>query len=127
MAKILLIDDDQDFLVIMDRLLRTSGHQTIIVSNPEKLIPSSKKHQPDLIISDIMMPGITGAVVYGTIREQLGADTPIIISSGTSLKVGVQSDPLLSHCPKPVNHKKLLSLIEELLLKRDNILSDKKD
>lgn len=114
MSRILIIDDDQDVLVQLYGLLSFDGHDVTPLINANSLGQELKKHRPDLVISDIMMPGVAGDGVYEVIREHYGPELPIILSSGTALKLKRQ-DVRLAYCPKPVDFDLLRKTIDGFL------------
>jgi DNA-binding NtrC family response regulator len=115
MPKLLIIDDDQDFLDMMSQFLSKEKHEISLLSNTDNVIEVIKVFCPDLIISDIMMPGVTGASIYEAIRKNCPKHVPVIICSGTSMKLKRVKDPLLDYCPKPVDFTKLKETITRLI------------
>lgn len=60
MAKILIIDDDIDTTNLLESIIKTKGHQPTSVNNSMNAIEAANSINPDLILLDIMMPGING-------------------------------------------------------------------
>ena len=58
--KILIVDDEPDILELIAYNLKKEGYQVFLASNGEEGIKEAKKHHPDLIILDIMMPKMDG-------------------------------------------------------------------
>jgi len=119
MTRILIIDDDEDYLELMSSFLQKEGYETKVLNDGKEAIPEILKFSPDLVISDIMMPGITGGAILEAICENFGNKLPVIISSGTSLKMKFPRSALVSHCPKPIDFPKLIQTIEQLLNKAE--------
>lgn len=115
MARILVVDDDIEALLLLKTLLKRSGHQPLLLTRATKLPDEIQRAQPDLLILDLMMPGVMGGMAYDAVRSEIGPALPIIISSGTKIKIRAKDDPLLRYCPKPVDSKLLMSQIHELL------------
>lgn len=60
MAKILIIDDDIDTTNLLESIVKTKGHQPVSVNNSTDAVEAANSNNPDLILLDIMMPGING-------------------------------------------------------------------
>ncbi|SHK57102.1 response regulator transcription factor [Paramaledivibacter caminithermalis] len=68
MSKILIIDDEEDLVTLLKDSLESRGHIVLAAYDGEKGIKKSKE-QPDIIILDVMMPGIDGYEVCRRIRD----------------------------------------------------------
>ncbi|MGO0986291.1 response regulator transcription factor [Clostridioides difficile] len=78
MSKILIVDDERELVALLEKKLKSKGHEVLIAYNGNYGIELAKK-QPDLIILDIMMPGADGFEVCSTIRDDVVC--PIIFLS----------------------------------------------
>lgn len=82
MAKILVVDDEEDLRVIFQKYLEISGHQVVSVENGKEAVEKVKTERFDLIITDLMMPVMGGFEAIQKIREMKELPfTPIIIIS----------------------------------------------
>ena len=121
MAKILLVDDDQDFIEINKTLLEKQGHDVVFALNPDDGMKLLKKEKPDLLILDVMMiePDDGFAMAQKIRREK--NKVPIImltsISKITGLKYGKDSEmvPVDEFLEKPVSAETLMKTIKKLL------------
>lgn len=68
MARILVVDDDVSVANTIDRLLRSRGHETVVVHSGYDALRTVRAEKPDIIILDIMMPGMTGIEVCNRLR-----------------------------------------------------------
>ncbi len=75
MANILVVDDDKAILDLIENILSKSGHFVKKIENPEKVLSENFDYY-NLIILDIMMPGIDGFQLCSQIRAQV--DSPIL-------------------------------------------------
>jgi len=83
--KILIIDDSRDFRKLLSRFLKTSGYEIAEAENGEDGLQKIGEVNPDLILLDIMMPGIDGYEVCKRIKaDPSSRDIPIIFLSGRS-------------------------------------------
>ncbi len=76
MKKILIVDDNIDISELISLILKKEGISSKIINNPLEVIDLIKKEEFDLILLDIMMPGISGTELCTKIREQV--NVPII-------------------------------------------------
>ena len=84
--KILVIDDDVLMLRVMSRILVADGHEVMTANEGERGMALYRRAQPDLVITDIIMPGQEG---FETILTLRGDDNPvkIIAISGTDMEM----------------------------------------
>lgn len=75
--KILLVDDDMTSLDLMDLLFEDKGFNVVRCSDGGQAIAAAEKASPDIILVDLMMPGITGQEAVRQIRSQ-GINIPIV-------------------------------------------------
>ena len=87
MKTILLLDDDESILSIFGMALRHHGYRVIEASSGDEGIELAKKHLPDLILSDISMPGKDGQAVLQTIRQhpELSTKQVVLMTGQTHL------------------------------------------
>jgi len=78
--KILIVDDDFDTLHMVGKMLERHGFQILAANNGEKALRLAQKELPDLIILDVMMPGMDGYDVTKQLRSmETTAFIPIIL------------------------------------------------
>ena len=117
MARILVIDDDPEVLAFRQILLASAGHEVRTLENAENLIPEARTFGAELVITDIIMPGLTGGGVCEALRSEFGPDLPIIVSSAWRMRIRSpkERDHLLVNFPKTENPEKILEVIQTLL------------
>ncbi len=69
MVKILIIDDEEDIRELLSYNLKKEGHLVFTAENGEVGLSLMKKEHPDLILLDVMMPGMDGVEVCDSIRN----------------------------------------------------------
>lgn len=69
LTKILLVDDEQDILDFLSYNLEKEGYQVEAATNGKDAIGKAKKNTPDLIVLDVMMPGMDGIETCREIRQ----------------------------------------------------------
>ncbi len=69
MAKVLIVDDHQPTASALQRLLRIIGHNGVCAENGAQALRSVFDSPPDLVVLDVMMPGMTGFDVLRALRS----------------------------------------------------------
>lgn len=83
MGCILVVDDHQDNNDILCRLLRCYGHRPLSALSGEGALAVLASERPDLVILDVMMPGMDGLEVLRIVRSNPStASLPVILYSG---------------------------------------------
>lgn len=83
--KILVIDDSRFVRLSIERVLREAGYQTISVGDGEQGLQAAVQELPDLILLDVMLPGLPGTSILGSLKHNpLTAGIPIIVLSDLS-------------------------------------------
>jgi DNA-binding response OmpR family regulator len=77
MAKILVVDDDKTLLRFVGDYLQGEGHEIVTADRGRTALREFFRQRPDLVVLDVMMPGMDGWEVCARLREL--ADTPIIL------------------------------------------------
>ena len=75
-AHLLLIDDDASTLASLARAFRLAGHEATVCDNAARGSELARKEQFDLILSDVVMPGIGGLALAPTLRADFLAGLP---------------------------------------------------
>ncbi len=82
--KILVVDDEPTIREIARELLTSAGYDVLEASGGRKALVLAFENQPDLIVLDMMMPGMNGVDVAREIRQDSRLkDTPILMVSGS--------------------------------------------
>ena len=117
-AKILVIDDDEVLRVFAAECLRAAGHEVLTAEDGEQGVALAAAEQPDVVITDVMMPGMFGFAVVQALRANPDlARTRIIISSLNFYAdpEAVRSSGADRFLPKPYTPEALAGMVAELL------------
>ncbi len=124
-ATILIVDDSKTAIAVLKKTLEPTGYSIISAANGEEGIEMAKIHSPDLILMDVIMPGLNGFQATRILRKDEATKTiPIIIISGNEqatekfwgLRVGANG-----FLAKPVERSELFHLFREHLKKSELI------
>jgi twitching motility two-component system response regulator PilH len=118
-ATILIIDDSPTDVRVFTTLLERAGHQVVAVSTAEEGIERVRADMPDLVIMDVIMPGMNGFQATRILtRDPATAGVPIVMITTKSMetdRVWGLRQGAKAFITKPVNEKELLACINELL------------
>lgn len=81
MNKLLLIDDEPDILRVLSRSLKADGYAVVCAQNGTEGITAFEREKPDIVITDIKMPGMDGIEVLKKVKN-LNVDAEVIIITG---------------------------------------------
>lgn len=91
--KILVVDDEPDILKVLVARLKEQGYETITALDGEQALAQAEQHKPDLIILDIMMPGMDGTEAAQKLKENPKTENiPIIFLSALQTKTEEESE-----------------------------------
>ena len=93
MSRILIAEDEQDIRQLLVDYLQQSGYTTVAVDNGNDALSQARTEQPDLVLLDVMMPGLDGLEVCRQLREV--SHVPVIFI--TARHDEVESDCGLAH------------------------------
>ncbi|PKP11135.1 MAG: response regulator [Bacteroidetes bacterium HGW-Bacteroidetes-3] len=79
--KIVLAEDNSTLSLLLKFRLEKEGYKLLIAVDGKEAIELIEQHDPELILTDIMMPFISGLEVISHVRNKLAKQTPIIVFS----------------------------------------------
>ncbi len=82
MARILIVDDEPDILVILDRMLRKMNHETVRAANGKEAVRRLEEGAFDLVITDLIMPESEGIETITAVRKRWPGIKIIAMSGG---------------------------------------------
>ena len=118
MKKILVVDDDKAVTTLLEVLLSSHGYEVLVAYDGLDGMVQVKKHVPDLIILDIMMPELNGYDVCSNLKfDQKLKHIPIIILTSREQELDPRIGRLMgiSYMHKPIDSKVLLEKIQGVL------------
>ncbi len=121
-VRVLAIDDEIDVRKLLEIKLTKAGFQVSTAENGEEGLGKALEEQPDVMVIDVMMPGMNGHQVLAQVREQLGDKAPVTIlltALGQELDVikglGAGADDYII---KPFSPRELIERIRVTLIKK---------
>jgi len=115
--KILLVDDEEEFVTTLAERLELRGLQARAALNGEAALQMIEADTPEIVILDVMMPGIGGFEVLRRIKAQ-HPQLPVILLTGRgSTKEGIKGmqQGAFDYLMKPLNIEELIKKIQEAI------------
>lgn len=109
-ARVLVVDDDPALAEMLGIMLRNEGFQPIFVADGERALPAFRDHRPDIILLDLMLPGMSGIDVCRAIRAESGVPIVMLTAKADTVDVvlGLESGAD-DYVVKPFKPKELVA------------------
>ncbi|HZS06575.1 MAG TPA: response regulator [Blastocatellia bacterium] len=115
---ILIVEDHQSSRGFLRTLFRLEGYDVIEAGDGEEALTLLSQRRPDLIITDLMMPGMSGLEFIRRVRAQPGfSDIPVVVTSAIARAslVATAGQRVESYLRKPLDTDSLVSEVKRLL------------
>lgn len=115
-ARVLVVDDDPALAEMLGIVLRNEGLEPIFVSDGEQAMDAFREHRPDIVLLDLMLPGISGIDVCRTIRAEAGVPIVMLTAKTDTVDVvlGLESGAD-DYVVKPFKPKELVARVRARL------------
>ncbi len=119
-ARILIVDDDANTRTALAELLRGEGYAVETAADGFKALPKLEEHEPDLLLTDLMMPGMSGLELMTKAREHLPALATILMTASGTIETAVLAmrKGAADYLAKPINADELSIVIARELDRR---------
>jgi DNA-binding response OmpR family regulator len=119
--QILIVDDEQNIIVPLQFLMEKSGYMVSVAQSGEEALESISKSRPDLILLDIMLPGIDGYEVCEILRlKPEWMHIKIIFLTAKGRDVDIAKGMVLGadeYITKPFSNQEIIDCVKKLLEK----------
>ena len=119
MTKVLVIDDSPTEVHVLQTLLEKNGYEVVVANSGEEGIIVAKENLPDIVLMDVVMPGMNGFQATRQLSRQAEtATTPVIIVTTKDQetdKVWAKRQGAAEYIVKPVQEKALLESLNRVL------------
>jgi CheY-like chemotaxis protein len=117
MALIVIADDEYLLAAMLADILEDEGYETVLASHGQEALERIRSRRPALLITDFMMPVMTGLELAMALKsDPKTSDLPIILVSGAQGSIGRQHGELFAQVlDKPYRNEELLEAVERLL------------
>jgi excisionase family DNA binding protein len=112
---VLIVDDDEKMREFVRVNLEMEGYAVIEAGNADEGLGAVEEQAPDLILLDVMMPGVDGWEMLRRIQERHGGSIPVIMFSGKVDEADVASRGAQGFIGKPFDPGQLIESTKQLL------------
>ena len=117
--KILIVDDEKDTLLVLEKQLTTAGYAVVTANSGTQALLLAESEQPDIIVLDIQMPGMDGGEVAFRLKQNsITREIPVVYSTcllSESEDCGHGGNVMLA---KSKDTKELIAVIDKVLSKQ---------
>jgi DNA-binding response OmpR family regulator len=115
--KVLLVDDEEEFAAALAERLRLRGITVDTAYDGEAALQKVSSYNPEVVVLDVMMPGIGGLAVLQRIKAQQPATEVILLTGKGSTRDGIEGMRLgaYDYLVKPVQIDELISKMREAI------------
>ena len=122
MTRVLVVEDEDSFSDALSFMLRREGYEVFVASDGNAAVSEFEKHGPDLVLLDLMLPGISGTEVCRIIRGK--SSVPIIMLTAkdgevdkvVGLELGADD-----YVTKPFSSRELLARVRAVLRRHGDV------
>ena len=119
MADILVVDDDDNMRSLMKTILERRGHRVSEAHDGLEALARFEEKQPELVITDIVMPGVGGITLLNELRRRASPPKVLLVSGRSNPPEADWAIPasqgLVGFIPKPFTPAELMRAVEALL------------
>jgi len=117
MANLLLVDDDADLLKLLSMRLSAAGHRVTSVESAEAALTQLEVARPQLVVSDVRLPGRDGLALFDEIRARYPVLPVILLTAHGTIPDAVEATArgVFSYLTKPFDGKALLDKVNQAL------------
>jgi DNA-binding response OmpR family regulator len=119
MARVLVVDDEPDVLLLCRLNLEQRGHEVLEAPNGDEALDLARDGTPDLVVLDLMLPGIDGYQVLQSLRaDERTSKIPVLVLTAKSLQADRERSRQLgaaAFLTKPFLPDELCDMVDEVL------------
>ena len=111
---VLIADDEAAMRMVLDMRLRDWGYETLLAVDGEEAERLAQKHHPDIVVSDVVMPGLGGLELLRSLKQGNPARPVILLTAQGTIDMAVEAmkQGALDFITKPLDYDKLKSVLD---------------
>lgn len=121
LKRVLAIDDDENYLKSVKKILEMYGFSTLTISNPRSVLDIIEIQDFDAIFLDVRMPGLNGIELFKIIQKNSSLTPVIIVSGQSNIEIAVDfiKNGAYDFLEKPLNAERLLVTLNNAVKKKE--------
>jgi DNA-binding response OmpR family regulator len=112
---IVVVDDESDIVDILAQVLREGGYEVLPFGHADRALQSMLAARPALLITDLVMPVLSGQELIARIRAAYGSELPILVMSASLHSTAIAGLPVQAVMSKPFDLDEFCATVEALL------------
>ena len=117
--RVLIVDDEPNIVLSLEFLLRQQGYEVSVARDGEEALAAAEEQRPDLVVLDVMLPGLDGFEVCWGLRERpenAGLKILLLTARGREVeRVRGLEEGADAYVRKPFSTRQLMKTVAELL------------
>jgi DNA-binding NtrC family response regulator len=111
---VLIADDEAAMRMVLDMRLRGWGYETLLAENGEQAEELAAEHNPDIVISDVVMPGVGGMELLRVLKKGDPGRPVILVTAQGTIDIAVEAmkQGALDFITKPLDYEKLKAVLD---------------
>jgi len=125
-CKVWVVDDDHSIRWVLQKALESAGHQVRLFETADDVLDQLKKEEPDVLVSDIRMPGMDGLSLLAEVRNNYSQLPVIIMTAYSDLDsaVSVYEGGAFEYLPKPFDVDEAVELVHRAIKHRKETVTE---
>lgn len=113
--RVVVVDDEHQILAILEEVLRDDGYDPEMFTQPVRALERIVQTTPALVVTDLLMPHMSGQELVRRVREMCGHRLPIAVMSASANIEAVVGLPVQAFVSKPFDLDEFSELVGKLL------------
>jgi len=113
MATVLIVDDEQSIRETLSEFLEEEGHAVVVAEDVQDAIAAVGESHPDVVVTDIILPGVTGVALLKELRQRAPEIQVIMITGEPNVDTATEAvrQGAFDYLPKPVSRDRLKATV----------------